>query len=162
MVTKKRSIIFDENMKIAIECAKTGIMNKHGGPFGAVVTCPYGHNHDEEYIIGVGHNEVLKNQDPTCHGEIQAIRNACKHRNSFDLSDCTLYTTAYPCPMCLGAIQWAGIKKVVYGCSLSDTASIGFNDLAFQDKSGIKFIQVDRDECYKVFESWKQAEGELY
>ncbi len=111
-------------MEIAIEEARNGINEGHGGPFGCVIV-------KNGKIIGKGHNEVVKNTDPTCHGEIMAIRNACKNIGSFDLSGCELYTTAEPCPMCRGAILWANIRKVYFGCNISDTDAIGFRDKDF-------------------------------
>ena len=80
-------------MSEAIKEAYEGINKKHGGPFGTVIV-------KDNKIIGKGHNQVLLNHDPTCHGEMMAIRDACKTLSSHDLSDCTLYTTAAPCPMC--------------------------------------------------------------
>jgi len=118
--------MYRKYMKEAIKEAYYGIDKKHGGPFGAVVV-------KNGKIIGRGHNRVLKDNDPTCHGEIMAIRDACRKLNSFDLSNCVLYTTAEPCPMCKGAILWANISKVYYGCSIEDTDEIGFRDQKFYE-----------------------------
>lgn len=131
-------------MKAALEEAQTGIRAGHGGPFGCVIV------RDGE-IIGRGHNEVLKNQDPTCHGEVTAIRDACRNIGTYDLSGCELYTTAAPCPMCAGAIQWANIKKVYYGCRVSDTDKIGFRDQVFYDGTGDTAKELDRKECLELF-----------
>ena len=90
----------NEFMKTAIEEAETGIRKGHGGPFGCVIV-------KDGKIVGKGHNEVIKQQDPTCHGEMMAIHDACKTLGTFDLTGCELYTTASPCPMCLGAILWS-------------------------------------------------------
>lgn len=108
-------------MNIAIEEAKEGISNNHGGPFGAVIV-------KDGEIIATGHNHVVANNDPTCHGEIDAIRKACTKLGTFDLTGCELYTTGYPCPMCLSAIIWANIKKVYYSCDAKDAENIGFRD----------------------------------
>ena len=89
-------------MQAALEEAYAGIEAGDGGPFGTVIV------RDGE-IVGRGHNRVVVNQDPTCHGEMEAIRDACKNLGTFDLSGCELYTTAEPCPMCLGATLWANI-----------------------------------------------------
>ena len=105
-------------MKEALSEAYNGIENRHGGPFGTVIV-------KDGKIVGRGHNKVLLKRDPTCHGEMEAIRDACKNLDTFDLSGCELYTTAEPCPMCLGAILWANIKKVYFGCTQKDTAEIG-------------------------------------
>ena len=113
-------------MTEAAKEAYTGIENGHGGPFGSVIV-------KDDKIVGRGHNRVLYKQDPTCHGEMEAIRDACKTLGTHDLSGCELYTTAEPCPMCLGGILWANIKTVYYGCSRKDTANIGFRDDAFYD-----------------------------
>lgn len=109
-------------MKDAISESYEGIRHKHGGPFGSVVIDNNGN------IVGRGHNQVLLNNDPTAHGEIQAIRSACKNLNTYDLSGCTLYTTAYPCPMCMSAIMWANIDKVIYLSKVDNTDSLGFRD----------------------------------
>ena len=116
----------NEFMKVAIQEAKKGIRKGHGGPFGAVIV-------KDGEIVGRGHNQVVKNNDPTCHGEMMAIHMACKKLNTFDLSGTEIYTTGEPCPMCLAAILWANISKVYYGCNIVDTETIGFRDLAFYE-----------------------------
>lgn len=141
-------------MKVAIESAREGIQNNHGGPFGSVIT-------KDGDIISVGHNRVVENNDPTCHGEIDAIRSACKKLNTFDLSGCELYTTSQPCPMCECAIRWANIDKVYYGCSVQDAEDIGFRDNIFANSS-IKGIQIDRNECLKVFEEYMKLQHISY
>ena len=108
-------------MHMAILEARKGIRKGHGGPFGAVIV-------KNGEVIGKGHNEVVKNNDPTCHGEMMAIHKACKKLGTFDLSGCELYTSCYPCPMCLSATIWANIKKVYYGNTKEDAANIGFRD----------------------------------
>lgn len=138
-------------MEMAIEEAKKGILQGHGGPFGCVIV-----KNDE--VVGKGHNEVLKNNDPTCHGEIMAIHEACKTLNTFDLTGCEVYTTGEPCPMCLAAILWANIEKVYYGCNIFDTEKIGFRDNKFykfqnnpsQRQKMIK--ELDRDQCLKLYD----------
>ena len=108
-------------MKISKELADDNLKTNVGGPFGACIV-------KDDKIIGKGSNHVLSNNDPTAHAEIMAIRDACKNIDSYDLSDCELYTSCYPCPMCLSAIIWANIKKVYYGNTKEDAASIGFRD----------------------------------
>ena len=105
-------------MSEAVKEAQIGIRARHGGPFGCVVV-------KNGQIVGRGHNQVIGNQDATCHGEMQAIRDASKNLKTFDLSGCVLYTTAEPCPMCLGAILWSNIAEVYYGCDVKDTENIG-------------------------------------
>ena len=108
-------------MKAAIKEAYKGINSNEGGPFGCVIV-------KDGKIVGKGHNQVIKNNDCTCHGEMQAIRNACKRLKTFDLSGCELYTNAMPCPMCLGAIIWSNIKTCYDGNNAEDAKNIGFRD----------------------------------
>lgn len=149
-------------MKIAKENADKGISNKEGGPFGAIIT------NKEGNIIANGNNKVLKNNDPTAHAEVVAIREACKKLNTYDLSDYILYTSCEPCPMCLSAIIWANIKEVYYGCTKEDAGEIGFRDdliydyLKGNNKDLIKLTNLDRDECIKTFEKYKQGKGTIY
>jgi guanine deaminase len=134
----------DKFMKTAIDEARRGINAGHGGPFGSVIV-------KDGEIVGKGHNEVIKRGDPTCHGEIMAIRSACKKLGTYDLNGCELYTTAEPCPMCAGAIKWANIAKVWYGCNIADTDSIGFRDKVFYESEDDTSEELDRAECLKVF-----------
>ncbi len=140
-------------MQIAIEEAKAGIHGGEGGPFGCVIV-------KDEQIIGRGHNQVVKNQDPTCHGEMMAIHDACRNLGSFDLSGCELYTTGQPCPMCLGAIFWANIRKVYYGCNVQDTAEIGFRDELFyelsqNDQSDFQ-QELEREACKELYAEYQR------
>lgn len=141
----------NEFMKLAIEEAKMGIEHNEGGPFGCVIV-------KDGKIIGKGHNEVVKNQDPTCHGEMMAIHMACKTVGSFDLTGATLYTTGEPCPMCMGAILWANISKVYYGCTIEDTEKIGFRDKKFydmtEDERNKMFVKLDQNECLKLYDHY--------
>ena len=141
----------DKYMKIAVEQAREGINSGHGGPFGCVIV-------KDGKVIGKGHNEVIRINDPTRHGEMMAIRDACKTLGTFDLSGCELYTTAEPCPMCLGAILWANIEKVYYGCNISDTDAIGFRDKIFFSESHSISQELDREECLEVFREYQQIE----
>ena len=142
----------NESMKEALKEAYEGIEKHHGGPFGAVIV-------KDGVIVGRGHNRVLSLNDPTAHGEIMAIRDACKRLGTHDLTGCDIYTTAEPCPMCLGAIFWAGIQNVCYGCDVSDTANIGFRDEKFyklleNKEKGIGYKQIDKDKCLELFEKY--------
>ena len=149
-------------MKKAKENAENGIRNKEGGPFGAVITDKNGN------IISNGNNKVICSKDPTAHAEIVAIREACKKLNTYDLSNCILYTSCEPCPMCLSAIIWANIKEVYYGCTKEDAGKIGFRDNAIydfikgKDNNLLKLKQIDRDECIKVFEKYEKNSGIIY
>lgn len=137
-------------MKVAMQEARRGIESSHGGPFGAVIV-------KDGKIIAKGHNRVVKNNDPTCHGEVDAIRKACKKLNTFDLSGCDIYTTGEPCPMCMGAILWANINHVYYACNIKDNESIGFRDKKFYDSFDNRFEKlecIDRKEVLKVFEEY--------
>ena len=141
-------------MKIAIDEAREGIHNKHGGPFGSVVV-------KDGKIVGKGHNHVLKNNDPTAHGEIMAIRDACNTLGTIDLSGCELFTSAEPCPMCYGAIQWAKIGKVYYGCNVDETENLGFKDKTFQTQE-IPSECILSKECKELFKEYESLEHELY
>lgn len=145
----------EQAMNEAIKEAYDGINAGDGGPFGTVIV-------KDGKIIGRGHNCVIKKQDPTCHGEIEAIRNACKNQKSFDLSGSILYTTAQPCPMCLGAILWANIKSVFQGCNVSDTGKIGFRDDKFYDfingKGNLLEIkECEREKCLELFDDYDKS-----
>ena len=139
-------------MFLAIEEATNGIRNGEGGPFGSVIV-------KDGKVVGKGHNQVVLNNDATCHGEMQAIRNASKNLGTFDLSGCEIYTTGEPCPMCLGAILWANISKVYYGCNIIDTEDIGFRDNKFYNmtkEEKAEFIsELDREECLKLYAEYK-------
>ncbi len=145
----------NQYMQVAIAEALDGIGAGHGGPFGSVIV-------KDGKIVGQGHNRVLANNDPTCHGEIDAIRNACTSLGTYDLSDCELYTTGEPCPMCLCACMWANIKQVYYGCTLEDNDRIGFRDDTFNDLMGGRekladyLVCIDREACLELFETYNQ------
>ena len=153
-------IILNEFMKKAILEARNGIRRGHGGPFGCVIV-------KDGVIIGKGHNEVLKNNDPTCHGEMMAIHKPCKTLKTFDLTGCELYTTGEPCPMCMSAILWANIDKVYYGCNIFDTEQIGFRDAKFyqMQQPGEReklVIELDRKACLKLYEEYESSTHKLY
>ena len=150
----------NEYMKLAIVEARKGIHNGHGGPFGAVIV-------KDGVVVGKGHNQVLRNNDPTCHGEMMAIRKASKTLNTYDLSGCEIYTTGEPCPMCMAAILWANIDKVYYGCNILDTESIGFRDKKFYEmqNSGEKdkiVHELDRDACLKLYAEYMRLTHKIY
>ena len=145
-------------MKIAKELSDDNLKTNVGGPFGACIV-------KNGEIIGKGSNHVLKNNDPTAHAEIMAIRDACKNINSYDLSECELYTSCYPCPMCLSAIIWANIKHVYYGNTKEDAAEIGFRDDFIYNFIGqlssnssndniLELTEIDRDETIKTFKNF--------
>lgn len=148
-------------MQIALEEAYYGIKHGHGGPFGAVIV-------KDGVIIGRGHNCVVKEQDPTLHGEMMAIKDACHNINNFDLKGTQIYTTAEPCHMCLGAILWAGIEEIYYGCNRVDTENIGFRDNVFyammdNEKKVVNLFEIEREECLSLFDSYKSIKDkEMY
>ena len=150
----------NEYMKIAKELADTNLIDNDGGPFGAVIV-------KDDKIVGRGDNKVLVNHDSTAHAEVQAIRDACKNLGTHDLTDCTIYTTCYPCPMCLSAIIWSNIKTVYYGNTKEDAANIGFRDdfiysfinkLPNPDTSILKLINIDREQTIKSFDEYIKKE----
>ena len=140
-------------MKRAIELSIESV-NKGGGPFGCVIV-------KDEKIVSEGSNKVTSTNDPTAHGEIVAIREACKKINNFSLTGCELYSTCEPCPMCLSAIYWARIDKIYYANTRKDAQKIDFDDSLiyseFQkniDKRKIPMVQMMRNEALKAFELW--------
>ena len=150
-------------MREAIKEAESNLLTDEGGPFGAIVV-------KEGKIVGKGHNRVLKNNDPTCHAEVEAIREACRNRGTYDLTGCELYASSYPCPMCLGAIIWANIKKVYYANSAEDAGAIGFRDDYIydfiegkcQDKQVLELDQLGREEAIETFKRYQSANKTIY
>ena len=143
----------NEFMKRARELSIESV-NKGGGPFGCVIV-------KDEKIVSEGSNKVTSTNDPTAHGEIVAIREACKKINNFNLNGCELYSTCEPCPMCLSAIYWSRIDKIYYANTRKDAQKIDFDDsliyLELQkniDKRKIPMIQMMRNEALKAFELW--------
>jgi len=143
----------NEFMNRAIELSLESV-NKGGGPFGCVIV-------KDEKIVSEGSNKVTSSKDPTAHGEIVAIREACKKINNFSLSGFELYSSCEPCPMCLSAIYWARIDKVYFANTRQDAQKIDFDDSLiyseFQkniDKRKIPMVQMMRSEALKAFELW--------
>ena len=142
-------------MERAIELSIESI-NNNGGPFSSVII-------KEGKIIAEGSNKVTSTNDPTAHGEIVAIRQACKKLNDFNLKGCELYSTCEPCPMCLSAIYWAHIDKIYYANTRNDAQKIDFDDsLIYSEllknvkKRKIPMVQTMRDEALKAFELWNK------
>ena len=143
----------NEFMKRAIELSVESV-NNGGGPFGSIIV-------KDDKIIAEGSNKVTSNNDPTAHGEIVAVREACKKLNDFSLNGCELYSTCEPCPMCLSAIYWARIDKIYYANTREDARKIDFDDSLIYtelqkniDKRKIPMIQILRNEALKAFELW--------
>ena len=143
----------NEYMQRAIELSIENV-NNGGGPFGSVIV-------KEGRIIAEGSNKVTSSNDPTAHGEVVAIRQACKNLNNFDLSGCELYSTCEPCPMCLSAIYWARIDKIYYANTREDARKIDFDDSLIYlelkkniDERKIPMIQMMRSDALKAFDLW--------
>merc|ERR1719163_692186 len=119
--------VSDAFMRAAAASAIAGVKLRHGGPFGACVV-------KNGIVVSCAHNTVLAHGDPTCHAEMNAVRDACARLQSHDLSDCELYTTCEPCPMCWGAIQWSRLNKVYIGADRFTAAKYGFDDKVFYDE----------------------------
>lgn len=141
-------------MKIAVDVALENVLTNGGGPFGAIVV-------KEGRIISVGRNQVAVKKDPTAHAEMEAIREACKYLNSFQLTGCELYTSCEPCPMCLGAIYWARLKSIFYACTNEDAARIGFDDhfiyrqIALSpNQRSIPMVRILPENTYLPFNAW--------
>ena len=147
-------------MKRAIELSVESV-NNGGGPFGSVIV-------KDNKIIAEGSNKVTITNDPTAHGEIVSIREACKKLNNFNLKGCELYSTCEPCPMCWAAIFWSRIDKIYYANTREDARKIDFDDSLiyseFQkniDKRKIPMIQMMRDEALKTFELWDKKKDKV-
>jgi tRNA(Arg) A34 adenosine deaminase TadA len=162
-VKKKRNTAMkkhEEYMMRAIELSIENVKNG-GGPFGAVIT-------KDGEIIAEGVNRVTANLDPTAHAEVSAIRAACQNVKGIRLDDCTIYTSCEPCPMCLSAIYWAGIKNIYYGNTKKDAEAIGFSDnfiydelLKNHDERTIKMQPLMRDEAQQAFRNWEEKEDKI-
>lgn len=146
-------------MREAIRLSKEKMEAGFGGPFGAVIV----RNNE---IIARGFNNVLTSNDPTAHAEVDAIRKACQALGDFQLTDCELYTSCEPCPMCLGAIYWARLKKVYFGNTRQDAAAIGFDDNFIYNEINllpaerhIPMLQLLPQEAKAAFMTWQQKEN---
>lgn len=151
-------------MKLGIDKAFETMRENIGGPFGAVIVDENGE------VVAVSSNSVLRDNDATAHAEVNAIREAGRILGTYDLSNCILYATGFPCPMCLSAIIWANIKKVYYGCTPKDAEAIGFRDdfiyefinNGLQDKKTLQIAELDREQCLKLFEEYKHQNKTIY
>ena len=149
-------------MRKAIDLSVENV-KKGGGPFGAVIT-------KDGKVIATGVNRVTKNNDPTAHAEITAIRKAARRLGTFDLSDCEIFTSCEPCPMCLSAIYWAHLDKIYYGNTKIDAKDIGFDDSFIYDELTLKpkdrkviMSQLLPEEAIQAFDDWaKKADKVKY
>ena len=148
-------------MQVAYDEALKGMLANDGGPFGAVIV-------KDDEIIASGHNMVLHSNDPTAHAEVNVIRDASRKLGTFDLTECELYASCMPCPMCLGAIFWARIPLVYYGATEHDAAKGGFDDHRFYEmmrgqNHDIVLKQIDYEATARLFDLWLQKEDrQLY
>ena len=145
----------------AIDLARIGIIESKGGPFGCIIV-----RHGE--IIAEGYNEVTSNNDPTAHAEIVAIRKACKNLDTWQLTDCDVYASCEPCPMCLGAIYWARVSNVIYASTRHDAAAVNFDDdFIYKEinintaERKIKFQHYPHPKAKEVFDYWLSVESKL-
>jgi tRNA(Arg) A34 adenosine deaminase TadA len=141
-------------MRRASELAEFAVENNLGGPFGAVVV-------KDGEIIGEGYNQVTSLNDPTAHAEMMAIRNACSRLGSFQLTNCEIYSSCEPCPMCLGAVYWARPDRLYYGSGREEAAEAGFDDAfiyeeipKLQEERKIPFVFLPDEESSAVFRKW--------
>jgi tRNA(Arg) A34 adenosine deaminase TadA len=148
-------------MRHAIALGRRGSTAGDGGPFGAVIV-------RDGRIIGEGWNRVIATRDPTAHGEMVAIRDACRRIGSISLEGCVLYTSGQPCPMCLGALYWARIERVYYGFSIQDAARIGFDDQFIHEQlarpaeqRAIPEIALLRAEALEILEAYAADPGRV-
>lgn len=142
-----------EFMKLAAQLSFDNI-DRGGGPFGAVIV-------KDGEIISTGVNSVTLDNDPTAHAEVSAIRSACRRLSTFQLHDCVIYSSCEPCPMCLSALYWAGVKKIYYGNTKEDAEAIDFSDKFIYEELDLPTyrrhlpgIHVDSSETIKAFEKW--------
>ena len=149
-----------EYMREAIRLADESVKNG-GGPFGAVIV------KDGEIVAGSS-NSVTRENDPTAHAEVNTIRQACRKLGTFDLSDCVIYTSCEPCPMCLGAIYWAHIKRIYYGNTKKDAAAIDFaDDFIYKElehhveERAVPLIPLLRNEALKTFRAWTEKQDKV-
>jgi guanine deaminase len=141
-------------MRRAIELARQGMEQGKGGPFGAVVVL-------DGRIVGEGCNCVTSSADPTAHAEVVAIRAACAALGRFDLRGAVVYTSCEPCPMCLSAIYWARLDRIVYANDRADAARIGFDDaLIYREvalppaERAVPMVRLLAAEARETFDEW--------
>ena len=138
----------EKNLRKAIELSKQSI-DSGSSPCGCFIVDAEGK------IVGEGHNRVAPDNDPTAHGEIVAIRNACRNLGTFDLSGCILYTSCEPCPMCLNACKWANIAEVYFAADRFDAENIGFRDRVFYDDDPLELHRINLREAAEIMREWK-------
>ncbi len=151
----------EEFMQQAIQLAHKKMELNEGGPFAALIV-------QDGHVIARGWNRVTSTNDPTAHAEIVAIRKACQMVKSFSLENCVLYVNCEPCPMCMAAIYWAGIKQVFYAATRHDAAKIGFADdhihqeltLPLEQRE-MQLGQLMQAEALEIFAAWDAKEDKI-
>jgi tRNA(Arg) A34 adenosine deaminase TadA len=150
-----------EFLRRAIALATENVVTGNGGPFAAVVV-------RGGEVVGEGANSVTATNDPTAHGEVNAIRAACKKLGTFTLAGCALYTSCEPCPMCLAAAYWARLDAIYFGCSAADAARAGFDDAFLyaelrKDAAERKLpsTQLLGDEAWASFAAWIESPNKI-
>jgi tRNA(Arg) A34 adenosine deaminase TadA len=150
-----------EFMRRAIALATQNVSSGMGGPFGAVVV-------RDGQVVGEGANTVTVANDPTAHGEVNAIRAACKALDTFNLSGCELYTSCQPCPMCLAACYWARLDAVYFGAKAADAARAGFDDAFLYEEfrkeeaaRALPATQLLGDEAWASFAAWIESPNKI-
>lgn len=147
-------------MQMAIDLSVENVANG-GGPFGAVIV-------REGEVVATGVNRVTDENDPTAHAEVKAIREACAKLHCFKLDGCTVYTSCEPCPMCLSALYWAGVERIIYGNTKDDAKAIDFDDSFIydqialaHDQRSIPCINFMRDKALAAFRAWRDKEDKV-
>jgi guanine deaminase len=148
-------------MARAIELSIANVRSGNGGPFGTVIV-------KDGAVLAEAANQVTATNDPTAHAEVVAIRKACAKIGFFELKGCELYTSCEPCPMCLGAIYWARIDRVYFGCLAGDAAKVGFDDSAIYGEftqphaeREIPMISMMREKALAAFRAWEENPGKV-
>jgi len=146
-------------IKKVLKLAGKNAAENSGGPFAAIIV-------RKNKIVSFARNRVTRKNDPTAHAEIEAIRKAAKKLKNFNLSDCVIFSSCKPCPMCLGAIYWAGIKKLYYSADTKTAAKYGFKDLLIfkelakpESKRKVRMTRVDNPAEELPFKIWKNSPG---
>ena len=154
----RRSVLSNQpnpdHLRRAIELATQNVLSGKGGPFAAVIV-------RDGKIIAEAANSVTTTNDPTAHGEVNAIRAACRDLGTFTLTGCEIYSSCEPCPMCLAAIYWARLGAIYFGCGQQDAAKAGFDDAFLYEEirkeSGVRSVpaqQLLKDEAWECFSTW--------
>ncbi|MDE0670864.1 MAG: nucleoside deaminase [Caldilineaceae bacterium SB0662_bin_9] len=149
------------HMRRAIELSRHAINTNLGGPFGAVVV-------RGDLVVAEGFNRVTSSLDPTAHAEVTAIRAACTALGTHQLTDCEIYTSCEPCPMCLGAIYWSGITRIYFANSREDAAAVGFSDQFLYEEiplpvgqRTVPSVRLLGNEALRVFDEWRAKQDKI-